>query len=53
MPYVLIVLIHHFALFYLEVFRLKHFFFTLARVLLSSLFSILFIVIIQTLIIRR
>lgn len=50
---VLIVGIHHFALFYIEVFRFKHFFITLARVILSSLFSILFIVIIQTLIIRK
>lgn len=50
---VLIVLIHHFTLFYIEVFRLKYFFFTFARALLSSLFSILFIVIIQTLIIRK
>lgn len=49
----LIVSIHHFALFYIEVFRFAHFFLTMARVVLSSLFSILFIVIIQTLFIRR
>jgi len=49
----LIVVIHHFALFYIEVFRFSHFFQTLARVLLSSGFSILFIVIIQSLFIRR
>ena len=49
----LIVFVHHSALFYIEVFRMKHFFITFARVLLSSIFSILFIVIIQTLIIRR
>jgi rod shape-determining protein MreD len=40
---VLIVLIHHFVLFYLEVFRFADFFRTLLRVLLSSLFSATFI----------
>lgn len=50
---VLMVFIHHTALFYIEVFRLSHFFFTLARVILSSIFSIVFIVIIQALIIRK
>jgi len=49
----LIVLIHHFALFYIEVFRFSYFFQTFARVLLSSFFSIFFIVIIQSLFIRR
>jgi rod shape-determining protein MreD len=39
----IIVLIHHFALFYLEVFRFADFFRTFLRVLLSSLFSITFI----------
>lgn len=38
-----IVLIHHLALFYLEVFRFTDFFRTLLRVLLSSLFSLTFI----------
>jgi rod shape-determining protein MreD len=38
-----IVLIHHFALFYLEVFRFTDFFRTLLRVFLSSLFSATFI----------
>lgn len=50
---VLIVFIHHFTLFYVEVFRLKHFLHTLLKVILSSLFSILFIVIIQVLLIRK
>jgi hypothetical protein len=50
---VLIVFIHHFTLFYIEVFRLKHFLHTLLKVILSSLFSILFIVITQVLIIRK
>jgi rod shape-determining protein MreD len=38
-----IILIHHTALFYLEVFRLSEFFRTMLRVLLSSLFSLTFI----------
>jgi rod shape-determining protein MreD len=40
---ILIVVIHHFVLFYLEVFRFTDFFRTFARVLLSSLFSVTFI----------
>lgn len=44
---IIIVLIHHTALFYLEVFRLTDFFRTLIRVLLSSVFSVLFILIIE------
>jgi len=40
---VIIVIIHHFALFYLEVFRFADFFRTLLRVFLSSLFSVTFI----------
>ena len=39
----IIVSVHHFALFYLEVFRFADFFRTLLRVLLSSLFSATFI----------
>lgn len=39
----LIVLIHHTALFYLEVFRFADFFRTMLRVLLSFLFSVTFI----------
>jgi rod shape-determining protein MreD len=38
-----IVVIHHFALFYLEVFRFADFFRTFLRVILSSLFSAIFI----------
>ena len=38
-----IILIHHTALFYLEVFRLSEFFRTMLRVLLSSFFSLTFI----------
>lgn len=40
---VIIVVVHHTALFYLEVFRFADFFRTLTRVLLSSLFSVTFI----------
>ena len=40
---VIIVLIHHILLFYLEVFRLADFFRTLIRVILSSIFTITFI----------
>lgn len=43
----IIVIIHHTALFYLEVFRFTDFFRTLLRVLLSSLFSITFIVLLE------
>jgi len=42
---VTMVLIHHFVLFYIEVFRFTDFFRTLLRVLLSSLFSVVFIII--------
>jgi rod shape-determining protein MreD len=42
-----IVIIHHTALFYLEVFRFTDFFRTLLRVILSSAFSTLFILIIE------
>lgn len=43
----IIVLVHHTALFYLEVFRFTDFFRTLLRVMLSSLFTILFVLIIE------
>jgi rod shape-determining protein MreD len=42
-----IVLIHHMVLFYLEVFRFTDFFRTLLRVLLSSAFSIVFILLLE------
>jgi rod shape-determining protein MreD len=44
---IIIVSIHHIALFYLEVFRLSEFFRTLLRVILSSVFSITFILLIE------
>jgi len=43
----IIVLIHHLVLFYLEVFRFTDFFRTLLRVILSSLFSITFILLLE------
>lgn len=43
----LIVLFHHTTLFYLEVFRFADFFRTMLRVLLSTLFSITFILLIE------
>ena len=42
-----IVLIHHTALFYIEVFRFTDFFRTLLRVLLSTLFTTVFVLIIE------
>jgi rod shape-determining protein MreD len=41
------VLVHHTALFYIEIFRFTDFFRTLLRVLLSSLFTIVFVLIIE------
>jgi cell shape-determining protein MreD len=43
----IIVLIHHLVLFYLEVFRLDDFFRTMLRVLLSTLFSVTFILLLE------
>ena len=43
----IIVIVHHTALFYLEVFRFTDFFRTLLRVMLSSLFTIVFVLIIE------
>jgi len=42
-----IVLIHHTALFFLEVFRFTDFFRTIFRILLSSIFTIGFILLIE------
>lgn len=48
-----IVFFHHLVLFYIEVFRFDYFFRTMLRALLSTGFSIVFIIIIQLLVIRR
>ena len=44
---ILAVLVHHTALFYIEVFRFSYFFRTLLRVLLSSVFTVTFILLIE------
>jgi hypothetical protein len=49
----IIIFIHHLALFYIEVFSMAYFFNTFLRVMISSFFSIGFILIIQSLIVRR
>jgi rod shape-determining protein MreD len=49
----IIVLIHHLALFYLEVFQLKVFFSTLLRVILSSIISTSTIVLSQYFVFRK
>ncbi len=43
----IMVLVHHIALFYLEVYSFTDFFRTLLRVLLSSVFSIIFILLLE------
>jgi hypothetical protein len=50
---VMLVLIHHFALFYFEVFTFSHFFSTFFRALLSSLLTSLIIIFSQYFIFRR
>lgn len=49
----LIVIAHHFVLFYLETFSFVHFFSTLLRVILSSITTITFIIISQLFLIRK
>ena len=49
----LMVVIHHLALFYLEVFQMKHFFSTLLRVILSSILSTSTIVLSQYFVFRK
>ena len=50
---VILVLVHHFLLFYIEVFRFSEFFSTFLRVLLSSLFSVILIMLSQYFIYRK
>lgn len=50
---IILVFAHHLFLFYLEVFRLSEFFRTLVRVILSSSFSILIIVLSQYIVFRK
>lgn len=49
----LMVVAHHLMLFYIEMFRFQDFFSTLLRVILSSLFSIIFIVLSQFFVFRK
>jgi len=49
----ILVTIHHFTLFYLEVFQLKDFFSTLLRVILSSILSVSTIVLSQYFVFRK
>lgn len=49
----IMVFIHHIVLFYLEVFTFSHFFVTLGRAVISSLFSIFLIVVSQFLVFRN
>jgi len=50
---IILIFAHHFFLFYIEVFRFSGFFTTLTRVILSSIFSILFVVLSQYLMFRK
>jgi hypothetical protein len=50
---IIMVLLHHTALFYLEVFRFSDFFLTLARVLFSSFFTIVLILVTDILVYRK
>lgn len=49
----ILVLLHHLVLFYLEVFKFSEFFFTLSKVLLSSIASIILIIVSQYLLYRE
>lgn len=49
----ILVLMHHFFLFYIEMFRMQDFFFTFLRVILSSIFSIAIIVLSQYFVFRK
>lgn len=49
----ILVFIHHFSLFYIEAFKFQLFFSTLLRVILSSFFTIILIILSQLLTIRR
>jgi rod shape-determining protein MreD len=49
----ILILIHHFTLFFIETFKFQQFFATLLRVILSSLFTLLLVVLSQLLTIRR
>jgi len=50
---VILIVLHHFILFYIEVFRFSEFFSTFFRVILSSIFTLLLVVITQYLFNRK
>jgi hypothetical protein len=50
---IILIVLHHLVLFYVEIFRLSEFFSTLLRVILSSIFTFIFIVISQYFIYRK
>ena len=50
---IIVVLIHHMVLFYVEVFSFSHFFRTFLKVILSSLFSVTIIIISQFFVFRK
>jgi hypothetical protein len=49
----ILIIAHHFVLFYIEIFRFGNFFSTLLRVILSTIFSLGFIVLSQFFVYRR
>jgi len=50
---VIIVFTHHFALFFIETFKFHEFFSTLFRVILSSIFTLIIILLSQLLMVKR
>jgi len=50
---IILVFIHHFALFYLEVFRFTNFFNTLGKIIYSVIFTVILVVITQYLFLKR
>jgi len=50
---IILVLIHHFALFFIEAFTFHQFFATLLRVILSTMFTLLLIILSQYLTLKR
>ena len=50
---IIIVVVHHLVLFYVEVFSFSHFFHTLLKVMLSSVFSCAFIILSQFFVFRK
>jgi rod shape-determining protein MreD len=49
----ILIVLHHMALFYIEIFRLEEFFSTFFRVIISSIFTLLLVVVAQYLFLRK